>query len=172
MKHIVLVALTAPLLGCGSQVMGPTGPSGLLPNTATAIVAPAKSLEPTPPAIPGGNGNPSAAVLEAILIATPIPPSAGHYSYDLKLLVTETTGKSAAIVQAVVVKQPNGDTDMGCVPLGVRVGAGTTVDVIKSAGYCAPGVGGRFPGSTLSVAITYSDEAGGSTTLTVLTPLE
>jgi hypothetical protein len=125
-----------------------------------------------PPVIPTGNGNVPVAALTATFTATEVPPSPGHYSYDLKLQVTETSGKSAAIIQALIVKTPDGNTDMGCIPLGVRVGPGETVDLIQHAGYCAPGASGHFPGSTLSVAITYFDEAGASATLIAFAPLE
>jgi hypothetical protein len=172
MKRLILVALISSFVACRSHGQVPTASSVLSSGAAIPATSQNTSAEPRPPVIPVGNGNLPAAVLEAALTATANPPSAGHYSYDLKLLVTETTGKSAAIVQAIVVKTPNGDTDMGCVPLGIRVAAGTTVDLIQRSGYCAPGTVGYFPGLKLSAAITYFDDAGASTTLTAFTTLD
>ena len=166
MRRVALIALTLSVFGCAGQslVRGPTVPS-------SPISTKANSNAPKAPVIPSGNGNLPAAVLDATLLATRLPPTPDRASYDLRLLVTESTGKNAAIVQAIVVKMPNGNTDMGCVPLNIRVAPGDTVDLIREAGYCAPGVSGYYPGLNLSVDITYFDEAGGSKTLTVVTPL-
>jgi hypothetical protein len=153
---VALVSLVAAIAGCGDRLT--------LPNSPTT---------PPPAPAPANTGVSAAILAISNLRAIEIPPrpNDSYYSYPVKFLLTETTGKSGATITEVRISSGSDTEILGplCWRTPIHVAPGGTLDTFDagwdSLAYCAPAIGSRTNVSSLSVLIRYVDDEGGLGTL-------
>ncbi len=96
------------------------------------------------------------------------PDQSGHFWYEPRFLLTETSGNIGATIQDILVQGPNESeqTGPGCWREPLRVPPGGTLDIfytdagLQSLTYCAPGCSGRAPSAPLRVVVSFIDDGG------------
>jgi hypothetical protein len=134
-----------------------------LPARATAPNnSPPPASSPLPTAPPG----PPLAVLAVKTFSARAVPAADRVrvQYLLKLILSETGGKSGAYVTTPIIIWPNGNRDLGCPDEISRIEPGGTWDM-DSLGYCAPEAYSSGPLETVSVSVAFTDYDGRPGTL-------
>jgi hypothetical protein len=113
------------------------------------------------------SGPPTAVLAVSTFTARLVPPTSGkdYVDYDVKLRLSETTGKSGATLKTIKLSAlPSGNSGSssdGCWPKGLRIAPGETWDM-ESLGYCIPEVSGRTEDSSVSLVVTFTDDDGRS----------
>ena len=129
------------------------------------------------PSAPSAGSTTAVLTVSTFTVARPSdPPSSDGTFYNVKLRISETSGKSGANLQSVQLAFL-GTTDFGCTASAtIRIDPGTTWDM-SSLGYCAPEVFVRKADgdvSTVTLTVPFTDDAGHLGSLTsaaVVTPV-
>jgi hypothetical protein len=108
------------------------------------------------------------AIEDASVNVQPLPTGSA-FGYDVRFALRETSGKSGATIQNVLVGDLKGggdNTGPGCWRDSLRVPPGGTLDVFytdagqRSLGYCAPWTSGDTPTPQVMVTVTFVDDDG------------
>lgn len=139
---------------------------------ASGCSSPVSPRLPSPDQFPSSNppvpspALPALSVLEiSRLTVTDLPPDSGGFSYDVRFLLTETSGRTGATIQniASIVGGDTDNTGPACWRVAIRVEPGSTLDLFEGnrLGYCAPSPFSRVEASVVSVVVTFTDDEGG-----------
>lgn len=158
---VVLALLIAT--GCDSGPRSPITPTEPGPPPTT----PAPPAMP-PPALPSFDASLSSASIVIEDAFAKVHPDGNRFGYEVRFLLRETSGRSAATITEVTVYGPEGSdiTGPGCWRETVQVKAGGSLDLFHTdAGqrhlvYCAPGSGGQTRTPNLTVAVSFVDANG------------
>jgi hypothetical protein len=109
----------------------------------------------------------------AIVHRQPLGEPPGYYGYELRFLLRETSGRSGATVERIVIYGPSGsdETGPGCWRDQLRVPPGGVLDTFHTdVGslwllYCGPGTGGFTATPSLMIRVTLKDDAGATSTV-------
>ena len=157
---------TQPMLARWMPMFRPSFTVLLVTLTASCSGGPLATAPSTPIA-----ANATAGVLSAALAVSTFSvtrrstqPLSDWVLYDVKLRLTETSGKSGATLKAVGLSVPMVGTDLGCTQSQhVRISPGETWDM-DSLGYCAPEVSIHKSVGTeianVSLFVTFADDVG------------
>ena len=102
----------------------------------------------------------------------PPPSPGGYYIYAVRFWLTETTGKSGAIITGIDLTAPNETDSTGpsCWISTIRVEPGGTLDVFDRGWddlyYCAPSVISLVRASSITIVVRFTDDNGGAGTVT------
>jgi hypothetical protein len=96
--------------------------------------------------------------------------SAYKFEYQVRFALTENSGQSGATIQNVETSiEDSFNTGPGCWRDTFRVAPGGTLDVFDSGwtrlGYCAPEAASRSKADRVSLAVTFADDVGRTTTI-------
>jgi hypothetical protein len=134
-----------------------------LPSGVTRAGLPATVPGPPPPPTP--QPGPSTAVIAATTFTAREVQGVGGFGYALKVIISETGGKSGAYVSTPVIILPNGDRNLGCLQGTIYIEPRGSWDM-DTLGYCAPEAYSPQKIDALSVSVTFIDDEGHSGTLT------
>jgi hypothetical protein len=155
MIPIALVVACASLAACDDMARTGVSPTPSISATPTA--------PPSPPS--GPSGSTLASVALSNLSVTRFPQPNGDVYYGTKFRLTETSGKSDAVVTEVNVTTDRGlteSTDSKCWSTPIVVTAGHSSDAFDSGWssllYCAPGVTTQTPPLSVSVIVRFVDD--------------
>jgi hypothetical protein len=92
------------------------------------------------------------------------------FEYQVRFALAETSGKSGATIQNVETSiEDSFNTGPGCWRDTFRVAPSATLDVFDSGwtslGYCAPEAASRSKADRVSLAVTFADDEGRTTTI-------
>lgn len=159
MKCRMLCCFLLAQLACSRSELVPPTPAVPSAVPASATVA------PPAPALP--SGTPVATLEVSTFIVWPRAVARPN-EYDIELRLHETSGRSGATLQSVVLgvarDDGRGDTDSGCVPPPTslaRIPAGQTWD-LATLGYCAPEVPNQAGVTRVTFQATFTDDLGRS----------
>jgi hypothetical protein len=134
-----------------------------------SVTAPSPTAPAASPVPPNPRPGPSTAVLAvSTFTAVLVPPALTRtsFGYDVKLELSETSGRSGATLTKITLIFPSGDTDNtgpGCWGKPVRINPGSTWDMARaSLGYCALEPGSNNEVSSLALSVTFIDDDGRS----------
>ena len=166
---IVATVMAGATVGCSSQ-QTPVGPINPLIPPPTRDVS-----TPKPPPPPPDGPTQAAVVIESAYAIVSQPPreSSGYYGYGVRFLLRETSGRSGATVERILIYGPSGSDEAGpgCWGDQLRVPPGGVLDTFYTdAGalwvlYCGPGSGGFTPKPSLMIRVTLKDDAGATSTV-------
>lgn len=147
-----VVALLLAAAGCAESPSVPLAPAPAIPVTP-----------PAPP--PSGPAAASLAVEDPFVLVT---GGGATYVYGVRFLLRETSGRSGATIERIVIRGPaeSDETGSTCWRTAVRVPPGGTLDTFYTdAGadwllYCSPFNVGHTPAPALGVEITFHDDRG------------
>ena len=125
--------------------------------------SPTAPASPSVPTAPPVGSTAAVLTISTFTVAHPaVPPSGDGMIYDVKLRISEASGKSGANLQFVQL-EVFGSTDVGCTASErIRIDPGTTWDM-SSLGYCAPEVFVRRTDGdlkTVTLTVPFTDDAG------------
>jgi hypothetical protein len=134
-------------------------------NQTTSPIFPVPSTPSAPPAAI------SALAISNVAIAVVPPAKPGDpFYYNETFLLTETSGRSGATVLSVESSADRAERDItgaACWRNTIRVEPGGTLDVFQTGrdsigplSYCAPFAASPTPASSVSIVVTFSDDAG------------
>ena len=134
----------------------------------TGCNSPVSPSLPPPGAPPASLDNPSNALVTIEGAFAYITPQSAWFGYAPRFLLRETSGRSGATVEHIVVSHQSGADAAGpsCWRDALRVPAGGQLDTFHTeagAGwllYCAPGSGGPISRPELRVIVTFRDDNG------------
>jgi hypothetical protein len=144
----VLLAASLGCVGCGFDL--PTGPA--IPGVDA--INPPPPIQPVIP-VPGRAAT-SSLIISRLSFGAKYSPSV--------LVLTETSGKNAATVDAIDLSTPNGTSDRDCVGIGgpgIRIPAGQSRDLARDLGYCMPYLLGTVGLPSVTLRIAFLDDDGG-----------
>jgi hypothetical protein len=117
-----------------------------------------------PGSLPIPDGPPTSSLaVSSLTVRLFLRAGQAQYQYEPgPLVITETSGRSAATVQAIEVYTPNGISEHDCPGIGgaVRIGPGQTLDLAKPLSYCMPYGLSYALASTVTVRVTFVDDEG------------
>ena len=175
--RLLLAALLASLVllpACGGTPFAPSPSPQPGSGGAPPVPQPAPSPEPEPPQL-----QPAATLAIEQLTVAEFPPTTdrdrnglfihNYYSYLVKFLLRETSGRSAALVRDVFVGKTSGEGEnIGpqCMGDGIRVPPGGTVydfytdELVRGWSWCYPAPSSSGPLEQLRVIVTFTDDSG------------
>jgi len=158
---------TAVAILVGSSFVTGCSSSPTTPSAPSVTSAAPSSAAPT-----------SAAVLSIPrFTATAVPTTndgSYKFGYRIRFALAETGGKSGATIQNIETAiEDRFNTGPGCWGDSLRVPPGGTLDTFdtdadageKWLGYCAPDAASRTEATRVSLAVTFTDDAGRSSTV-------